>query len=401
MENRDDPAEILDDTAETECAAAGSGSQGFVRSNLLGAEGAHRADGPARGAIGSDPSSRTRAARLAKSAPLADSMRANGPFTIHDIYETQISSMHGVRVDAAAHGRVGALWEIDERYGQGSYWYFPLGDDLSVAIFDLQFNQEVSFVCQTPDLFCFGSYGRNMVPYFGIACDPADRTLLGYAWKSQPYGQVTRADERLDVTSICMLPKGLQRLSLTCHCDPLVLSRAIAALDGTQDVPGLNMVFDEMKRARPSSVTAQAYYEAKVTEAVAVLLDWSLANACESAGAIRAADRSALNLTRAHIREHLDRTVPASELCRIACMSASKLTRLFKQAEGMTPQEYARTLRMERACELLGDTELSMAEIAARLGYARQGSFSEAFKDRFGVTPHDYRALRETRIAKP
>ena len=118
-----------------------------------------------------------------------------------------------------------------------------------------------------------------MVPYFGITDDPADRTLLGYAWKSQPYGQVTKADERLDVTSICMLPKGLQRLSLACHCDPLVLSRAIASLDGMQDVPGLNMVFDEMKRARPSSITAPAYYEAKVTEAAAMLLDWSLANA--------------------------------------------------------------------------------------------------------------------------
>ena len=265
------------------------------------------------------------------------------------------------------------------------------------AIFDLQFNREVGFTCQTPDLFCFGSYGRNMVPYFGITDDPADRTLLGYAWKSQPYGQVTKADERLDVTSICMLPKGLQRLSLACHCDPLVLSRAIASLDGMQDVPGLNMVFDEMKRARPSSITAPAYYEAKVTEAAAMLLDWSLANARGAASAIRAADRSALNLTRAHIREHLDRAVPSSELCRIACMSASKLTRLFKQAEGMTPQEYARTLRMERACELLGDTDLSMAEIAARLGFARQGSFSEAFKERFGATPQEFRALRAAR----
>ena len=209
--------------------------------------------------------------------------------------------------------------------------------------------------------------------------------------------QVTKADERLDVTSICMLPKGLQRLSLACHCDPLVLSRAIASLDGMQDVPGLNMVFDEMKRARPSSITAPAYYEAKVTEAAAMLLDWSLANARGAASAIRAADRSALNLTRAHIREHLDRAVPSSELCRIACMSASKLTRLFKQAEGMTPQEYARTLRMERACELLGDTDLSMAEIAARLGFARQGSFSEAFKERFGATPQEFRALRAAR----
>ena len=256
MSDRDDSAEILDDDAEMRCAAAGSGSRALVESNLIG--------------VGGDPAARSRAAYLAQRTSLADGLGSNGPFTVHDIYETQIASMHGVRVEAAERGRVGMLWEIDERYGQGTYWYYPLGDDLSVAIFDLQFNREVGFTCQTPDLFCFGSYGRNMVPYFGITDDPADRTLLGYAWKSQPYGQVTKADERLDVTSICMLPKGLQRLSLACHCDPLVLSRAIASLDGMQDVPGLNMVFDEMKRARPSSITAPAYYEAKVTEAAAM-----------------------------------------------------------------------------------------------------------------------------------
>ncbi len=74
-----------------------------------------------------------------------------------------------------------------------------------------------------------------------------------------------------------------------------MLSRAIASLDGMQDVPGLNMVFDEMKRARPSSITRAAYYEAKVTEAAAMLLDWSLPTRAGAASAIRAADRSALN----------------------------------------------------------------------------------------------------------
>ncbi len=50
--------------------------------------------------------------------------------------------MHGVRVEAAERGRVGMLWEIDERYGQGTYWYYPLGRTTCPwAIFDLQFNR--------------------------------------------------------------------------------------------------------------------------------------------------------------------------------------------------------------------------------------------------------------------
>ena len=46
---------------------------------------------------------------------------------------------------------------------------------------------------------------------------------------------------------------------------------------------------------------------------------------------------------------------------------------------------------------MLFRSDLSMAEIAARLGFARQGSFSEAFKERFGATPQEFRALRAAR----
>ena len=233
-----------------------------------------------------------------------------------------------------------------------------------------------------------------MVPYFGKNTDPADRTLLGYAWAGQPYVQTTKADEQYDVTSIVLLPKAMQLMSMRCHCDPLVLSRAIASLDGNRDVLGLNQVFDEIRQARPSAVTAHAFYEAKITEAVSLLLDWNLLRAQEPRNALRPSDRSALNRARTHIENNVERHVSTDEICRIACASPSKLTRLFKQAEGMTPQEYARSVRMDRACRMLEETDIPLSDVAEKLGFARQGSFSEAFKERFGVTPREFRARR-------
>lgn len=315
---------------------------------------------------------------------------------IYTIFATQATTMHGIPADPATHGRVGRLWEIDNSYGQGIYWYYPIDDQMAVAVFDLQFTTDIEFFCDTPDFFCFGSYGRNMVPYFGIKDDRGDKTLLGYLWKRQSYVQSARAHEHLDVVSIVLLPKAIQRISLRCHFDPLVLSRSITSLDGTRDVLGLNMVFEEIKRARPSSITAKAYYEAKITEAITLLLDWNFTHEHDTRAPMRIMDHSALNLARTHLRDHIDRTVTTAELCRITCMSASKITRLFKQVEGVTPQEYARSLRMERACEMLEESDLSMADISERLGFSRQGSFSEAFKGRFGVTPHAFRAIRRT-----
>lgn len=319
------------------------------------------------------------------------------PSYFDSLFVPQATAMHGVPVDPALRGRVGRLWEIDENYGTGTYWFYAIDDLMGVAVYDLRFKTALEFSCETPDFFCFGSYGRNMVPYFGIKEDPADRTLLGYVWRGQPYMQSTRENEQLDVTSIVLLPKAMQFLSIRCHCDPVVLSRAIASLDGSCDVLGLNQVFDEIRQARPSAVTANAYYEAKITEAVALLVDWNLIQAQGQRNTLRPPDRGALNRARMHIQDNIDRHVPTSELCRLACMSPSKLTRLFKQIEGSTPQEYARSIRMERARRLLETSDIPLAQISRQLGFNRQGSFSEAFKERYGISPRAYRGLKGPR----
>ena len=50
-----------------------------------------------------------------------------------------------------------------------------------------------------------------------------------------------------------------------------------------------------------------------------------------------------------------------------------------------------------RACELLAGTDEPIAAVSASVGFSRQGSFSEAFKERFGVTPNRYRMLNQNR----
>lgn len=323
--------------------------------------------------------------------------------TLDALFEPEIASMHGVEVDVATRGRVGRLWEIDPSFGQGSYWYYALDDHVAVVSLELRFDEPVSFACDACDFLCVGSYGRAAVPCFhslqNISNDDraSDRTLLGYAWRRRPFTQATKTAEPYDITSIVMRPRAIQHYALRCGCDPLALSRAITALDGTHDVMGLNNVFDEIRRARPQVTWAGAYFDAKVTEALTLLLDWDARRVREEAPELRLADHRALTAARDHLRENLSRQVGTAELCEVALVSESKLTRLFRQAEGVSPQEYARHLRMDRACELLASGDAPMAQIARELGFSRQGSFSEAFRDRFGVTPRDYRRLRRER----
>lgn len=321
-----------------------------------------------------------------------DAGSADDLAVIEKMFVSQIGAFHCHRASMEENrGRAGSLWVIDPAFGEGTYWYCIIDDMIAVASFGFLFTEDVSFSCDTSDLFCFGSYGRYMVPYFGTEEGTGDRTLLGYAWRGGDYTQHVRAGDPLTAVSFSLFPQAVQRMSLTCNCDPLTLTSAISSLDGTVSVPGLAELFEEVRLARPLPVTAKAYYQAKVTEACAVLVDWHLRRRMQDAPRIRPVDRTALNLARALIEDNLHRTVTSEELCRAACMSESKLAGLFKRAEGTTPQAYARARKLDRARDLLLDTDRPVADIAASVGYERQGSFSEAFKERFGLAPLAYR----------
>lgn len=71
--------------------------------------------------------------------------------------------------------------------------------------------------------------------------------------------------------------------------------------------------------------------------------------------------------------------------------SRSTLGRLFREHLHLSPQEYIIRRKMESAEYLLKNTELSVKEIAYRLGYCNQFHFSCEFKRRTGISPAGYR----------
>ncbi|MDY0012583.1 MAG: helix-turn-helix transcriptional regulator [Rhodocyclaceae bacterium] len=80
-----------------------------------------------------------------------------------------------------------------------------------------------------------------------------------------------------------------------------------------------------------------------------------------------------------------------AELAGLAGISASHLRRAFKQSTGYTLGEYIRQVQFDRACDLLAKTNLSLQEIATRLGFAAPYGFTVAFRRGAGVTPSAYR----------
>ena len=79
-------------------------------------------------------------------------------------------------------------------------------------------------------------------------------------------------------------------------------------------------------------------------------------------------------------------------LARQAHVSPAHFSRRFKAAFGETPHQYVLTRRVERAQELLRNTDLPVTEICLEVGFQSLGSFSSAFHRVAGTTPTAYRS---------
>lgn len=97
------------------------------------------------------------------------------------------------------------------------------------------------------------------------------------------------------------------------------------------------------------------------------------------------------------MRAHLEDDIGLAEIAAAAHLSAFHFARMFRQATGVPPHRYLGRLRLEAAREMLAAGGTSIAEIAAACCFSTQANFTRAFRRFAGMTPGQYRALRQTR----
>jgi len=101
------------------------------------------------------------------------------------------------------------------------------------------------------------------------------------------------------------------------------------------------------------------------------------------------------------VREQLRaRALDSPTLADVAAdsgVSPIRLARAFRRAFGESPGHYLRRERIRRACERLADPEVSLAAVAAELGFADQSHFTRVFRKIVGTTPAAWRDARRAR----
>jgi transcriptional regulator GlxA family with amidase domain len=92
-----------------------------------------------------------------------------------------------------------------------------------------------------------------------------------------------------------------------------------------------------------------------------------------------------------HIEENLDGDVTLVNLASLVGLSVSRFSHTFKAAFGVAPYRYILQRRLAKAKALLRNSEATIAEIAACVGFSSQSRFSQMFAQSTGVTPSAYR----------
>jgi transcriptional regulator GlxA family with amidase domain len=89
--------------------------------------------------------------------------------------------------------------------------------------------------------------------------------------------------------------------------------------------------------------------------------------------------------------EHPAQHHTVESLAGVAHMSRSAFARRFAECFNRPPMDYLRDVRLRRAAQLLRCGDLSIDEVASKVGFSSRSHFSHTFRDHFGASPLAFR----------
>lgn len=107
--------------------------------------------------------------------------------------------------------------------------------------------------------------------------------------------------------------------------------------------------------------------------------------------------RESINSAILYVNENYSSKISIDDICRIAMMSSSYFSHIFKQITGKTFVEYVNDLRIHKAMEILEKSATTISDICFEVGFNDITHFNRVFKKEMGLSPRQYRNIHSKR----
>ena len=108
-----------------------------------------------------------------------------------------------------------------------------------------------------------------------------------------------------------------------------------------------------------------------------------------------------IDLVVKRITDQLSQPLSAAEIATELGMSESRFSRFFRRATGNTFTDFVNRVRINRACQLLMDTDQQITHICYEVGFNNVANFNRRFLQVKGQTPKEFRRQAEARFGLP
>ena len=291
-------------------------------------------------------------------------------------------------------GPAGQCWQIAPEIGGGHYWVYAKQDLFDIKIHDFFFHEDQCLDMSIPECISIQRYdsisGEELNPYRRLSAGDI-QTIVG---GKQRYRALIHKRIPIHAVGVEILP-GYYEEFLKKHYPDLYfdLPSAFQSVNQATDFPAMSKLLFEIENYRGDEAAAALFYEAKVTEAIALVVDAWKRQSQKHEKPLSKEDTESLQNVVSYIADHYAFDIPLERLASIACMSESKLKSCFKRQFGCSTTQYIQGRRMSQAEHLLIGTDFTMGQIAQMIGYTTSSRFAELFKKNTGILPIEYRKL--------
>ena len=287
------------------------------------------------------------------------------------------------------------LCEIPRQLGKGYMRDIQVHPQLWLTISDYEYHDELQL-----KILDWAHLVQFTVNLSGIATDSFGQQVGG--------GHTLVSGSGVQRNMIVQVPKFQHVVSIDIHLIPDLLRTFFPGKDGNlapelkflvkgndwqtliypETNPAIQGLAQQIVNCSMQGISKRILLQGKVQELIALQLAPILMDlGVQERSQLKAGTIAQIHYAKDLLLMHLENPPSMLELAQRVGVSDRTLRRGFQKLFGTTVSDYLTTKRLERAEQLLRDTQLSVAEITNLVGYASSSHFAAAFKHKFGITP--------------